>query len=348
MPVQLGQYPAPGHVVAHISDPHLLAGDARQYGVIDPEAGLRLALERLARLDPAPQALVFTGDLADLAEPAAYARLRELVEPRGRGARRPVVWVMGNHDERAAYARGLFGEDDDGPQDRVHDVAGLRIVALDTSVPGYHHGDLTDEQLAGWPTCSRRRRRTAPCWRCTTRRSRSPMLPAAEIIELLDQQRLADVLAGTDVRGDPRRPLPLLDVLDVRRHPGLGRLGHLLHLGPGAARPVRLRRRRPPGGDDVHLYDDRVVHTVVPLAEAPEVSGFPADVVAQVEALSAEERRELLSRKDSPFYARRAPGWACSDALAVDEAGVHERLPAPHRSTAPGWRRCRWAIARRR
>ena len=51
----------------------------------------------------------------------------------------------------------------------------------------------------------------------------------------------------------------------------------------------------------LHVYDDRVVHTIVPLAEAPEVSGFPADVVAQLEALSADERREILSRKDSAF-----------------------------------------------
>jgi len=44
------------------------------------------------------------------------------------------------------------------------------------------------------------------------------------------------------------------------------------------------------------------VHTIVPVAEVPEVSGYPSDVRAQVEELSAEERRELLSRKDSPFY----------------------------------------------
>jgi hypothetical protein len=52
----------------------------------------------------------------------------------------------------------------------------------------------------------------------------------------------------------------------------------------------------------VHLYDDRVVHTVVPVADADEVSGFASDVRAQVEALTPEERRELLSRKDSPIY----------------------------------------------
>ena len=153
---------------------HLLAGDQLQYGVVQPEDGLHLALDRLVRLDPAPQALVFTGDLADKAEPAAYARLRELVEPVAEQLGAVVVWVMGNHDEREDYARGLFDSDDDGPQDRVYDVDGLRIIAMDTSVRGYHHGELEDGQLAwlarraGHPGTARVR-----CWRCTTRRSRS-------------------------------------------------------------------------------------------------------------------------------------------------------------------------------
>jgi len=300
--VQLGQYPAPGHVVAHISDPHLLAGDARQYGVVHPEAGLRLALERLTRLDPVPQALVFTGDLADRAEPAAYDRLRELVEPVAEGMSATVVWVMGNHDERAAYAKSLFGEGDESPQDRVHEVAGLRIVALDTTVPGYHHGDLTDEQLA-WLTDVL----ATPAPHGTLLAMHHPpipipMMPAAEIIELADQQRLADAITGTDVRGI------------------LGGHFHFSTYSTFAGVPVSVAGATCYTADPaptqrfvsavdahqsvtmMHLYDDRVVHTLVPITEAPEVSGYPSDVRAQVEALSADERRELLSRKDSAFY----------------------------------------------
>jgi 3',5'-cyclic AMP phosphodiesterase CpdA len=100
---QYGQYPDPGHTVAHVSDPHLLAGGALQYGQVDTEARLAAALERLGRLDPSPQALVFTGDLADKAEPKAYLRLRELVESTAGAIGAQVIWVMGNHDERAAY-----------------------------------------------------------------------------------------------------------------------------------------------------------------------------------------------------------------------------------------------------
>ncbi|WP_395693130.1 phosphodiesterase [Nocardioides sp.] len=305
--MQLGQYPDPGHVVAHLSDPHLLAGGARQYGVIDTEAGLELALARLTRLDPLPQVLLFTGDLADKAEPAAYARLREIVEPAAAAIGAQVVWVMGNHDERAAYSEGLFGEPlaDDGAdacQDRVHDVAGLRVVSLDTSVPGYHHGEITDAQLAwlgdvlGTPaphgTLLALHHPPIPI----------PMMRAADVIELYDQHRLAEVLTGTDVRCI------------------LGGHFHYSTYSTFAGIPVSVAsatcytsdpaplERFVSGVDGhqaftmVHVYDDRIVHTVVPVAEAPEVSGFPSDVRAQVEALTPDERRELLSRKDSPVY----------------------------------------------
>jgi Icc protein len=301
--VQYGQYPAPGHVIAHLSDPHLLAAGVRQYGVIDTEASLALALERLARLDPAPRALVFTGDLADKAEPAAYARLRELVDPAAAAIGAEVVWVMGNHDERAAYSAGLYGEASDATQDRVYDVDGLRIVSLDSSVPGYHHGDLTDDQLAWLADVL-----TTPAPHGTLLAMHhpplpSPMTPPAEIIELLDQQRLADVITGTDVRC----------IL----------AGHLHYstYSTFAGVPVSVASATCYTGDPaplarfvsgvdghqsftmVHVYDDRVLHTIVPVAEAPEVSGFPADVRAQVETMTPEERREILSRKDSPFYA---------------------------------------------
>lgn len=300
--MQLGQYPAPRHVVAQVSDPHLLAGGRLQYGVIDTEARLRLALDRLARLEPRPQALVFTGDLADRAEPAAYARLRELVEPAAEAMGAEVVWVMGNHDERAPYSRALFGEESEAPQDRVHDVAGLRIVALDTSVPGYHHGDLTDDQLAWLTEVLATPAEHGTLLALHHPPTPVPMLRAAEIIELVDQQRLADVIAGTDVRGI------------------LGGHFHLTSFATFAGVPVSVASatcytsdpaplgRFISGVDGhqavtmLHLYADRIVHTVVPVPEAPEVSGYPSDVVAQVEALSAEERREILSRKDSPFY----------------------------------------------
>ncbi|GAA4683818.1 metallophosphoesterase [Nocardioides nanhaiensis] len=300
--VAFGQHPDPTHTIAHLSDPHLLAGGVRQYGVVDPEAGLVRALERLEHLRPAPQALVFTGDLADKAEPEAYARLRALVEPVAQRLGAAVVWTMGNHDEREPYAAGLFdvtGPAAAEPQDRVHDVAGLRVVALDTSVPGYHHGELTSDQLAWLADVLAEPAAHGTVLALHHPPIPLPLMPAGAIIELLDQEALAAVVAGTDVR--------LV----------LGGHYHWTSWSTFAGVPVSVASascytsdpapldRLVSGVDGhqaftmVHLYEDRAVHTVVPLAAAPEVTGHPGDVHAQLAALTPEERRELISRKDS-------------------------------------------------
>jgi 3',5'-cyclic AMP phosphodiesterase CpdA len=296
-----GQLAPPSHVIAHVSDTHLLAGDARQYGVIDTVHRFRSALERLARIDPPPQAIVVTGDLADKGEPDAYRHLRALVEPLAARIDAQVVWCMGNHDERAAYSRELFGDESDDPQDRVYDVAGLRIVSLDTSVPGWHHGELTDEQL-GWLGGVL----AVPAEHGTVLALHhppipSPLVPAAEIIELLETDRLAAVVRGSDVRAI------------------LGGHYHFTSHSTFAGIPVSVAAATCYAVDTapldrlisavdghqafnvVHVYDDRVVHSIVPVPHAPEVDGFGADVAPLLEALSPEERLDMVSRKDSPL-----------------------------------------------
>jgi hypothetical protein len=57
----------------------------------------------------------------------------------------------------------------------------------------------------------------------------------------------------------------------------------------------------------MHLYDDRIVHSVVPIPEAEEMVGYPLELAAQAEKLSPEELRELLSNKDSPLWAHENP-----------------------------------------
>jgi 3',5'-cyclic AMP phosphodiesterase CpdA len=298
---QYGQLPPPTHVVAHVSDTHLLAGEARQYGVIDTIDRFGAALERLARIDPPPQALVFTGDLADLGEPDAYRLLRELVDPLAEQLGAQVVWCMGNHDERAAYSRELFGKESDQPQDRVYDVAGLRIVSLDTSVPGWHHGELTDQQLAWLGDVLATPARHGTILALHHPPIPSPLVPAAEIIELLETERLAEVLRGSDVRAI------------------LGGHYHFTSHSTFAGIPVSVAAATCYTVDTapldrlisavdghqafnvVHVYDDRVVHSVVPAPLAPEVDGFGTDVAPLLEAMSVEERRDMVSRKDSPL-----------------------------------------------
>jgi 3',5'-cyclic AMP phosphodiesterase CpdA len=299
--VQFGQYPAPGHVIAHLSDPHLLAGGALQYGVVDTEVGLALALARIARLDPLPQALVFTGDLADKGEPEAYARLRAFVEPVAAEMGAQVVWVMGNHDERPEYARGLFGEDSDAPQDRVHLVDGLRIISLDSSVPGYHHGELTDDQLTWLADVL-----ATPAEHGTLVALHHPPLPlpmlrAAELIELLDQDRLAAVLEGSDVRGILAGHLHFSTYSMFAGIPVSVASASCYTSDPAPIDRFVSGVGSGQGFTMVHAYADRLVHTIVPLDRGTEVTGVGMDIMEAIEGLSVEEARELASSKTSVF-----------------------------------------------
>jgi Icc protein len=298
---QLGQYAAPRHVVAHLSDPHLIGGGGLHYGVIDNDANLRRTLDRLAAVHPAPQAIVFTGDLADRAEPDAYDTLRSIVEPFAAAIGATVVWTMGNHDERAPFAKTLFDSDEAGCQDRVHEVDGLRIVALDTSVPGYHHGELLAEQLAWLADVL-----ATPAEHGTLLAMHHPPLPlpmirAAELIELHDQQALADVIAGTDVRGILAGHLHLPTWSTFAGVPVSVTAASCYTIDPAPVDRFVSGVDAGQGFTMVHAYDDRLVHTQVLLERGTEVSHLGSDIAEALEDVTLEQARELASSKTSPF-----------------------------------------------
>ncbi|GAA1956609.1 3',5'-cyclic adenosine monophosphate phosphodiesterase CpdA [Nocardioides panacihumi] len=299
--MQLGQYPDPVHTVAHLSDTHLLADGRLQYGVVDPERGVLLAIERIARMHPAPDAIVVTGDLADAGEPAAYARLKEIVEPAAAALGAQVVWVMGNHDERLAYSEGLFGEATDTSQDAVYDVNGLRIVSLDSTVPGYHHGELTRAQLDWLADVL-----ATPSPHGTLLAMHHPpvplpMSPAEAVIELYAQHELSEVLRGSDVRSVLAGHLHYSTYSTLAGIPVSVAAASCYTLDPA---PRSALLHAVDGSTSItmtHLYQDRVVHTVVPLSESPQLYSVRAELADQLYALTPDDRRELLSRKDSAF-----------------------------------------------
>jgi 3',5'-cyclic AMP phosphodiesterase CpdA len=298
--VQLGQFPPARHVIAHISDTHFLGGGRELYGTVDTDPPLVHALELLGRSNLPIEALVFTGDLADLAEPDAYARLRSIVEPAAAKIGAEIVWVMGNHDERPAYSKGLFGHESTEPQDRVEMIGGLRIISLDSTVPGYHHGALLDSQLE-WL----REVLAEPAADGTLLALHHPPLPSPveimAILELQNMHRLADVVRGTDVRG----------ILAGHLHHAMSGMFAGIPVSVAAATCYTIDASAPVGsllGVDgaqsinlVHVYDDQILHSVVPVNETRPVSGFPDSVLDRLGQLGFEERIEAFSSKISTF-----------------------------------------------
>ena len=298
---QLGQHPPPLLAIAHFSDPHLLAGNRPLYGAVDTEANLLRALAQLERSGERVAAIVFTGDLADLGEAGAYRRLRDIVEPAAQRIVTEIVWVMGNHDERARYESELFDvAGTDAPQDRMYDFDGLRLIAFDTTVPGYHHGDISDEQF-DWLEAQL----ATPAPLGTVLAMHHPPVPspvdAMAILELRRQDRLAEVLRGSDVRvilGGHLHysthstfagiPVSVASAtcytLDVSAPPAT-----LLGIGGGQAYTL------------MHVYEDRTVHSVVPVGDFPRVSGFDPAVLAAFLQMTPEQRIEAFSNKSSTF-----------------------------------------------
>lgn len=198
--IQMGQHGPASHLIAHISDTHFLGGSRALYGTVDTDTPVRQALAQLERSGLRPDALVFTGDIADTGEADAYRRVRALVEASADRLGAQVVWVMGNHDKRAAFRTDLLGQaGSDAPVDAVFDLGGVRLIALDSSVPGYHHGELTQSQLDWLADLL-----SDPAPHGTVLALHHPpiptMIPLMSILELRGQARLAEVIAGSDIR----------------------------------------------------------------------------------------------------------------------------------------------------
>ncbi|CAN7148716.1 metallophosphoesterase [Terrabacter sp. LjRoot27] len=291
-----GSRPAPTHVLAHLSDPHLIAGAGLLAGHIDTEAQLRRALARVESSGERIDALVISGDLADSGDPAAYDLLRAVVDPVVERLGCALVLTGGNHDERRPMARTLYGIDTDAPQDTVTDCHGLRIIAIDSAVPGYHHGGFSDDQY-DWLA----RELAAPAEHGTilvihhapiTYRS-----PVMQLLDFDDVDRLRGVVEGSDVRA------VLSGHLHVTSFGTLGSVPVLVAGGVsyvddvGAPRELLMGVDGPQSWNLVEVHADQVVATVVPVEQHTTWPALSEAVTEFMETVPESDRREVFSRK---------------------------------------------------
>ena len=271
-----GQYPMAEQVIVHLTDLHLAAASRPLFGVVDADAQLVAALRQVTASGLTPAAIVVTGDIADTGAPDAYARARGLLEPLADSLGAKLVWVMGNHDRRAEFRAGLLGG---GPAetevDEVHDLAGLRLVVLDSTVPGHDHGELTDSQLDWLADVL-----ATPARRGTILAMHHPPLPVviapSDEIELHGQDRLATVLSGTDVR----------TIIAGHLHHATTSTFAGIPVSAAAASCYTVDPLAPGGGvrgigggqalNLIHVFADRIVHTAVPIGEFTTAYAFGA------------------------------------------------------------------------
>ncbi|QQC64167.1 phosphodiesterase [Paraburkholderia ginsengisoli] len=135
-------------LLAQISDLHIKRPGALAYRRVDTGAYLARCVAALNALDPRPDAVIVTGDLVDQGDLQQYEHLKTLLLP----LEIPYFLLVGNHDERNAL-RAAFPERAElrsGGEfvQYALDVGPLRVIALDSMVPGQSAGTLCDARLA--------------------------------------------------------------------------------------------------------------------------------------------------------------------------------------------------------
>jgi 3',5'-cyclic AMP phosphodiesterase CpdA len=128
-------------LVTQISDPHIGA----DWDGADPVAGLTQVLDAVFAMADRPDVLLVTGDLVEHATGEEYDLVAELLS----AAPVPVYVLAGNHDRREGI-RARFGltGDQAAPVQYSADLGPLRLVAVDTTIPGRAGGELDAARLA--------------------------------------------------------------------------------------------------------------------------------------------------------------------------------------------------------
>jgi 3',5'-cyclic AMP phosphodiesterase CpdA len=110
---------------------------------------LRACVRHLLALERLPDAVVLSGDLVDAGSLEEYAVLRELLAP----LPMPLYLMTGNHDERealrAAFPDHAYLRQSAKFVQYVIEDYPLRLVVLDTLIPGQTGGELCEERI-GW------------------------------------------------------------------------------------------------------------------------------------------------------------------------------------------------------
>ena len=135
-------------IIVQLSDLHVRPPGVSAYGRVPTNDMLRDAIQHVNALRPRADVVLATGDLVHAGDVEEYAMLRQLLAE----LEMPVYLVPGNHDDRDNL-RKIFADSDYLPTagEFLHyavDDYPVRLVGLDTVVPGEAGGELCERRLA--------------------------------------------------------------------------------------------------------------------------------------------------------------------------------------------------------
>lgn len=135
-------------LICQLTDLHVRPVGKPSNRVSETNTFTERAFAAVAAFTPRPDVVILSGDLTECGLPEEYANLAWMI---GRYLPMPVFVIPGNHDRRETLRAALahlpgVSADPVHVQYTVEDYP-VRLVLLDTVVPGYGHGELRPEQL---------------------------------------------------------------------------------------------------------------------------------------------------------------------------------------------------------
>jgi 3',5'-cyclic-AMP phosphodiesterase len=134
-------------LIAQVSDSHVEAPGKLAHGFFDAHAAFANALDKVAAVEPRPAFLIHTGDVTHHGDAAIHNGVRARLEATGI----PYAVIPGNHDENEVL-RAAFADKPWMPKEGflhfVIELPPVRLICLDTTIPGKVEGTMCPERMA--------------------------------------------------------------------------------------------------------------------------------------------------------------------------------------------------------
>lgn len=125
-------------IVIQITDSHLMDRAEASFVKMNPEQSFHAVIDDLRAQYPHIDAIIHTGDVAQVAKPETYARYQQYMQSLGI----PFYQIPGNHDDISCFP---FASPD--PIPAVLSFGNWRFILLNTAVPNRIDGWIRTEQL---------------------------------------------------------------------------------------------------------------------------------------------------------------------------------------------------------
>ena len=132
-------------LIAQISDVHIRDHLGMFGELVDTSKTLEKAIKLLNALAPQPDVVLATGDLTDDGTKEQYSQFLEIIAP----LNAPLLPLPGNHDDYSEFINAFSSTlPDEIPKNHcsyVIDNFPVRLIALDTSLPGQHDALFSED-----------------------------------------------------------------------------------------------------------------------------------------------------------------------------------------------------------